>query len=328
MKYIDEYRDKTAVKKLTEQIRKITDKPVSLMEVCGSHTMAIQKFGIPSLLPENITLISGPGCPVCVTGNQYIDSAIAYSDMPDTIITTYGDLIKVPGSETTLDNQKAIGRDIRMVYSVMDALKIATENPNKQIIFLAIGFETTSPATAVALDTAFKNGVNNFFVYSSHKIMPPAMAALIDEDVKIDGYIAPGHVSTITGSDIYNFIPEKFEIGTVVTGFEPVDILQGILMLLQQIEKNEPKVEIQYKRVVKKEGNKKAREFLAQVFELKDDNWRGLGTIKESALKINENFSKFDAEKNFNIKVPKSKENAHCICGEILKGKKNLLVYY
>lgn len=323
MKFIDEYRDKEAVKKLVGLIRNTTEKQVALMEVCGSHTMAIQKFGIPSLLPDNIRLISGPGCPVCVTGVQYIDKAIAYSEMPDTIITTYGDLIRVPGSKTTLLQQKALGIDIRMVYSVMDALKIATDNPDKKIIFLAIGFETTSPATAVAIDAAKKKKMDNFFVFTSHKIMPPAMSALIDEDVKIDGYIAPGHVSTITGSDIYNFIPEKYGIGTVVTGFEPVDILQGILMLLQQIESNKPKVEIQYKRVVSEEGNKKAKEFLSKVFELKDDVWRGLGTIEKSAYRINDNYKEFDAEQNFKVEIPFTKENPHCICGEILKGKRN-----
>ncbi len=323
MKFTDEYRNIDLVRILTEKIRKSTKKDITIMEVCGSHTMAIQKFGIPSLLPDNIRLISGPGCPVCVTSGDYINRAIAYPEIPDVIIATYGDMLRVPGKDTTLDDLRAKGRDIRIVYSIMDALKIAEENPDKKVIFLAIGFETTSPATAIAIDTAFKKATHNFFIYSAHKIMPPAMSALIDEDVKIDGYLAPGHVSTITGADIYNFIPEKFGIGTVVAGFEPVDILQSILMLCGQVESNQPKVEIQYRRVVSKSGNKKAQEFLNDVFELRNDIWRGLGEIPDSGYKLKEKYSDFDAENYFNINIPKIKENPNCICGEILKGKKN-----
>lgn len=323
MKFTDEYRNIELVKILTEKIKKSTQKEITIMEVCGSHTMAIQKFGIPSLLPDNIKLISGPGCPVCVTSSDYINKSIAYSELPDVIIATYGDLLRVPGKNTTLDNQRAKGKDIRIVYSIMDALKIAGENPQKKVIFLAVGFETTSPATAIAIDTAYKKATDNFFIYSAHKIMPPAMSALIDEDVKIDGYLAPGHVSTITGADIYNFIPEKFGIGTVVAGFEPIDILQSILMLCEQVECNQPKVEIQYKRVVSKSGNIKAQEFLNDVFELRNDIWRGLGEIPDSGYKLKEKYTDFDAENFLKINVPETKENPNCICGEILKGKKN-----
>lgn len=320
MKFVDEFRNIEHVKTLTEKIKHASDKNITIMEVCGSHTMAIQKFGIPSLLPENIRLISGPGCPVCVTSRGYIDTAIAYSELSDVIIATYGDLIRVPGSKTNLDNQKAQGRDIRTVYSIMDSLKIAEENPEKRIIFLAIGFETTSPTTAIAVITAKQKKLKNFYVYVAQKIMPPAMAALIDDDVKIDGYLAPGHVSTITGSNIYDFIPEKYNIGTVVAGFEPVDILQSIYMLIKQIENNAQTVDIQYKRVVSNEGNRKAQEFLDEVFELRDDWWRGLGTIPNSGFKLKEKYSEFDSEKNFQVTTEKIRENPACLCGNILKG--------
>ncbi len=320
MRFIDEYRDKKLVLQLADSIRKTSKKKIALMEVCGGHTMSIHKFGIPALLPENIKLLSGPGCPVCVTSKKFIDQSIAYSKINDVIITTYGDLIRVPGSYSSLDNEKASGADIRIVYSILDAINIAKENRNKKIIFLGIGFETTSPASAVAILNAEQEKLNNFFLYSSHKIMPPAMAALIDEGVKINGYICPGHVTTITGTDMYKPIVEKYGLGCVVCGFEPVDILQTVLMLVRQIENNEPKVEIEYNRVVKPQGNIKAKEILNSVFEITDDWWRGFGIIKNSGLKLRERFIKFDAEHVFDIKVPEPEEPKGCICGSILKG--------
>lgn len=321
MKFVNEFRNKELIQKISKLLNS-TNKELTFMEVCGSHTMAIQKFGIPDLLPNNIRLISGPGCPVCVTSRGYIDRAIAYSNLDNTIIITYGDLIRVPGSETTLDEQKASGRDIRNVYSIIDAIKIAESNPDKNVIFLAIGFETTIPATAVAIEKAINNNIDNFYIYSAHKIMPPAMESLITKDVKIDGYLAPGHVSTITGSEIYNFIPEKFNIACVVSGFEPLDILESILRLSYQILKNETKVEIQYKRVVNKKGNIKAQEYINKFFELRDDWWRGLNVIPKSGYKLQEKYSKYDAELNFNVNVSELKENTNCICGDILKGIK------
>jgi len=323
LRYIDEYRDKKKVLLLAERIKKISRKETSFMEVCGGHTMAIQKFGIPHLLPENIRLISGPGCPVCVTSRKFIDQAIAYARTENFIITTYGDLIRVPGSTSTLDKEKAGGKDIRIVYSILDALNIAKLNPGKNIIFLGIGFETTSPATAAGLIKAKEEGINNFFVLSSHKIMPPAMAALIDEGVKIDGYIAPGHVSTITGSGMYRDIAEKYGLACVISGFEPVDLLHSVLMLVEQVENDEARVEIQYKRAVKTEGNLKAQDMLNQVFELRDDWWRGLGILSNSGMGMNQSFRAFDAEKIFNIEPEETKEDKGCICGEILKGIKN-----
>ncbi len=323
MKYIDEFRSKELVLELARQIKKISKKEIRLMEVCGGHTMSIQKFGIPSLLPNNIKLVSGPGCPVCVSDRKYIDQAIAYSRLSDVIITTYGDLIRVPGSTSSLDVEKANGADVRIVYSVLDALKIAKENSDKKIIFLGIGFETTAPSSAVGIINAHAQGIKNFFLFSSHKIMPPAMGALIDEGVKIDGYIAPGHVSTITGSGIYKDIPEKYNLGVVISGFEPVDLLRSIFMLVKQIESEDHNVEIEYSRVVRAEGNKKAQKMLDEVFELRDDWWRGLGVLPASGMKIRDKYKAYDAEIMIPVEVEKTKEEKGCICGEILKGLKN-----
>ncbi len=323
MKYIDEYRNKELVNKLIGEINRISTKQVSLMEVCGGHTMSIQKFGIPSLLPETIKLISGPGCPVCVSDRKYIDQAIAFCRLEDVIITTYGDLIRVPGSSSSLDKEKAKGADVRIVYSVLDALQIAKDNPTKKVVFLGIGFETTAPSSAAGVIKAQMAGIRNFYLYSSHKVMPPAMEALIDDEVKLDGYIAPGHVSTITGTGIYKSIPEKFGLGVVVSGFEPVDLLKAIYMLVKQIENNEQKVEIAYKRVVKPEGNVKAQQMLEEVFEMRDDWWRGFGVLPKSGMAVREKYASFDAEKQIPVEVEPTREDKGCICGEILKGIKN-----
>jgi hydrogenase expression/formation protein HypD len=320
MKYIDEYRDKDKILALSAQIKKISTRKIRLMEVCGGHTMAIQRFGIPYLLPETVELVSGPGCPVCVTSRSYIDKAIAFSKLPNIIITTYGDLIRVPGSSSSLDKEKAKGADIRIVYSVLDALKIADANQAKNVIFLGIGFETTAPGSAAGIMKAHMAQVFNFSVFSAHKIMPPPMAALIDEGVDIQGYIGPGHVSTITGSHIFDFIPQKYGLGVVISGFEPLDLMQSIYMLVNQFETNKPKVEIQYSRAVKPEGNFKAQEMLTEVFEFRDDWWRGLGILQNSGLGINEKYAAFDAEKLYNVTVEPLKEDKGCICGVILKG--------
>ncbi len=322
MKYIDEYRDREKVDRLVKQIRSISRKDIVLMEVCGGHTWAIQKFGIPSLLPQNIRLISGPGCPVCVTDRRFIDHAVALSRLEDVIITTYGDLIRVPGSTSTLNHEKSRGADIRIVYSVLDALKIAAENLQKKVVFLGIGFETTTPPSAAGIINAQKQNLNNFFLLSSHKVMPPAMSALIDEGVTINGYIAPGHVSVITGTAMYEPIPKNYNVGCVVSGFEPVDILQSVYMLVRQYEQNDFKVEIQYKRVVTPEGNIKAREAVSEVFESRDDWWRGLGTLPMSGLAVKEKYAEFDAERMLPVEIEETKEDKGCICGEILKGLK------
>lgn len=323
IRYIDDYRDKDLSKKLIEEIHKISSSPVSLMEVCGGHTMAIQKFGIPSVLPEQIRLLSGPGCPVCVSSRKFIDHAIALSRIKDVIITTFGDLIRVPGSTSSLDKEKAAGADIRIVYSILDAIQIARENNEKEVVFLGIGFETTAPGTAFGILNAHKLKVNNFSVLSSHKIMPPAMSALINEGVKIDGYIAPGHVSVITGSKIYENIVEQFKVGCVISGFEPVDILKSIYLLIRQIENNDQKVEIAYTRAVNREGNPKALKALEKVFYLADDWWRGLGVLPLSGLQIRDNYQNFNAIKKFEVEPEPTREDKGCICGEILKGLKS-----
>lgn len=322
IKYIDEYRDKKLVLKIADEIRRISSRPLRFMEVCGGHTMAIQKFGIPSILPENIKLLSGPGCPVCVTDRKFIDTAIAFARLDDVIITTYGDLIRVPGSTSSLDAERGKGHQIKIVYSVLDALEIARENPDKKVIFLGVGFETTTPSSAAGVVNAMNEGLKNFYLYSSHKVMPPAMTALIDEGVKIDGYIAPGHVSAITGTEIYDDIPSKYGLGCVISGFEPVDLMQAILMLTRQMEDNDAKVEIQYTRAVVRKGNIKAQKIVEEVFEPADDWWRGLGILKDSGLKLREAFKSMDANEAIAVDVEETRQDKGCICGEILKGLK------
>ena len=254
------------------------------MEVCGGHTMAIRRFGIPSLLPPTIKLLSGPGCPVCVTSRKFIDQSVAYARRKDVIITTYGDLIRVPGSTSTLAEEKAEGADIRIIYSTLEAIEIAKSNPEKKIIFLGIGFETTTPSSAVAIIEAEKVNLRNYFLFSAHKLMPPAMAALIDEGVKIDGYIGPGHVTAVTGTEMYKPLTDKYHLSIVISGFEPVDLMQSIYMLVKQIESDDRKIEIQYKRVATITGNKTAQQLITDIFEPRDDWWRGLGVLKNSGL--------------------------------------------
>jgi hydrogenase expression/formation protein HypD len=305
-----------------DEIHRISSKEVSLMVVCGGHTMAIQKFGIPSVLPDNIRLLSGPGCPVCVSSRQFIDHAIALSRLENLIITTFGDLIRVPGSTSSLDKEKAKGADIRIVYSILDALEIARNNPGKHIVFLGIGFETTAPGTAFGVLNASNEGLPNFSVLSSHKVMPPAMGALIDEGVRINGYISPGHVSVITGSKIYDTIVDKYKVACVISGFEPVDILKAILMLVKQIENNNQRVEIAYTRAVTYHGNLKAQKAMEKVFELSDDWWRGLGILPESGLNLKDEYEQFDTSKRLMADIEPTREDRGCICGEILKGLK------
>jgi hydrogenase expression/formation protein HypD len=322
VQYIDEYRKKDLILAVSAELRVVSKKEITLMEVCGGHTMAIHRFGLHALLPPTIRLLSGPGCPVCVSSQHFLDKAIACSKIPGVIITTYGDLIRVPGTESSLEKEKANGRDIRIIYSVLEAVEMAKANPGKNIIFLGIGFETTTPATAASIVEARMAKLTNYFVLSAHKVMPPVMKALVEEGVKIDGFIAPGHVSAITGTAIYNDLAAVYGLGVVVAGFEPADMMQAILMLAKQVETNSPRVEIQYQRVVQHEGNKTAQALMAKVFELKDDRWRGLGMIPMSGLGIREEFSSFDAEKHFTVEVPESAGPKGCICGSILRGLK------
>jgi hydrogenase expression/formation protein HypD len=320
VKYVDEYRDRSLVESIAQEIHDISIKPVRLMEVCGGHTMSIHRFGLPSLLPGSVTLLSGPGCPVCVTERGYIDRAIAFARLPDVIITTYGDLIRVPGSSSSLEAERSSGRDIRIVYSTLEALAVARENPGKKVIFLGIGFETTSPASAAAIIRADEEGLENFYLYSSHKVMPPAMSALIDEGVSIDGYICPGHVSTITGPEIYEQVVSSYNLGCVISGFEPVDLMQSILMLVRQFESGKAAVEIEYKRFVKPGGNRKALAMLDQVFEPADEWWRGLGVLPGSGMTLRNQYERFDAQKQIPVEVEATRQDKGCICGTILKG--------
>jgi hydrogenase expression/formation protein HypD len=295
---------------------------MTLMEVCGTHTMAIYQHGIRALLPPQVRLISGPGCPVCVTPVGYVDHAIALARRPDVIITTFGDMVRVPGSSSSLLHEQARGATVKIVYSPLDALAIAEKNPGQTVVFLGVGFETTAPTVAGAILQASLKGAENFLVLTSHKTMPAPMAALTgDPDLQVDGYLCPAHVSAIIGADAYLPLAERYRVPCVITGFEPIDVLHGVLMLSQQIVKGECRVEIEYSRVVRPEGNAKARELLYRIFEPCDANWRGIGAIPESGLQIREEFARFDAAKQLEATVEKPVEHQGCLCGEILKGK-------
>ncbi|MFH0790667.1 MAG: hydrogenase formation protein HypD [Candidatus Omnitrophota bacterium] len=324
MKYIDEFRDRKLAGKILAEINKLNLKRLNLMEVCGTHTMAIFRNGLKQLLPENINLISGPGCPVCVTSQIDIDKMIALARQSNIIITTFGDMLRVPGSKSSLEKERANGAEIRIVYSPLDALEIARQNKNKTVIFLGVGFETTSPAVASAVDDAKNNKIKNFFLYSNHKLIPPAMQALLkNKQIRLDGFICPGHVSTIIGSKAYEFIARDYHIPCVISGFEPVDILESILLLCRQVSRKTCLVEIQYKRAVHTKGNLLAQRLLKKVFQITDAQWRGLGTIKDSGYKLNKTYKRFDAQERFILKINKSEEKPGCLCGKVLCGLSN-----
>jgi hydrogenase expression/formation protein HypD len=325
MKFIDEFRNKEIAEGLIQNVKKTSTRPIQLMEVCGTHTVSIFRYGIRGILPEHIKLISGPGCPVCVTPNRDIDLAIALSRQKDTMIVTFGDMMRVPGSTSSLQKEKAEGRDIRIIYSSLEALKIAKEHPEKRAVFLAIGFETTSPTIAVAILRTKEERLHNLFFLNSQKRVPPALNALLQSrQVKIDGFILPGHVSTIIGTNPYQFIAKEFGRPAVITGFEPLDILQGILMLVKQIEENRPAIEIQYRRVVHEEGNPVALGKIDEVFKKNEAEWRGIGWIEESGYLFKESYQEMDA-RNFDVEVEPSREHPECLCGEVLQGIKTPL---
>lgn len=325
MTYTTEFRDPEVAKRLLASIREtVAGFPgaMTLMEVCGTHTMAIYQHGIRALLPEKIRLISGPGCPVCVTPVGYVDHAVALARRPGTIVATFGDMVRVPGSTSSLQREKAKGADVRVVYSPLDAVALAQKNPEKELVFLGVGFETTTPAIAGSILQARKLGVSNYSVLPSHKTIPGPMAALAaDPELKVDGYICPAHVSAIIGAEAYGPLARDCRVPCVVTGFEPLDVLQGVEMLARQIVAGEAKVEIQYSRIVKPGGNAKAREILYTVFEPCDARWRGIGVIPGSGLRIREEFAPFDAARRLPVPVEEPKEHPGCLCGEILKGK-------
>ncbi|MGA2316667.1 MAG: hydrogenase formation protein HypD [Thermodesulfobacteriota bacterium] len=325
MKFVDEFRDKEIAEGLIRRIQKTSTRPIQLMEVCGTHTVSIFRYGIRGVLPEHIRLISGPGCPVCVTPNGDIDLAIALSRQKDTIIVTFGDMMRVPGSTSSLLKEKAEGRDIRIIYSSLEALKIVKEHPGKRVVFLAIGFETTSPTIAVAILRAEEEKLHNLFFLNSQKRVPPALIALLQsKQVKINGFILPGHVSTIIGINPYQFIAKEFGRPAVITGFEPLDILQGIWMLVKQIEENRAAIEIQYRRVVHEEGNPIALRKIDQVFEKDESRWRGLGLIPDSGYRFKESYKEMDV-RNVDVEVEPPKEHPECLCGEVLQGIKSPL---
>jgi len=321
--YNQEFKDPEISKALVARIREKSTRPLRLMEVCGTHTMAIFRYGIRSVLPDTITLLSGPGCPVCVTAQKDIDAYVILARRPDVILTTFGDLMKVPGSGASLAAEKAKGADVRMVYSIFDALAIAKENPDKEVVFCAVGFETTIPTIAGAVLTAKAQGLKNFSIYTANKLTPPALAALMETDgVEIDGFILPGHVSVITGLDAFAPTFKKYRIPAVVTGFEPVDILKAVLKLVEQNESNKPELVNAYPRAVADVGNPKAREIMNQVFEKADAIWRGIGNIPDSGMVLKESFDEFDAAKKFDMSIPDTPEPAGCDCGRILMGLK------
>lgn len=317
------FKDPQLAKGLVESIRAFApkDRQVVLMEVCGTHTVSIARNGIRSLMPDNVRLASGPGCPVCVTSNHDIDKVIALARIPGVIITTFGDMTRVPGSTSSLLAEQANGADVRIVYSPLDALRIAQENPGSQVVFVGVGFETTTPLVAMAIKRAAAAGLENFSVYAAHKNMPGALEAIVnDPELKVDALILPGHVSTIIGAEPYRFLAERYGIPGVITGFEPNDMLQGIAMIMRQIAEGRADIEIAYSRGVMQEGNPTALAAIDEVFETVPANWRGIGEIPGSGYKIRGEFAEFDAMKRFAPEVEPTVEHAGCRCGDVLRG--------
>jgi len=323
LKHLAEYRDPEIARALIDKIKDRSRQNMRLMEVCGTHTVSIFRHGIREVLPDTISLLSGPGCPVCVTAQGEIDAFIALARVEGMIITTFGDLIRVPGTTSSLQEERAAGRDIRMVYSAMDALEVAQANPERQVVFLGVGFETTAPTIAGTLTMAKSMGLQNFSVISAHKLAPPALDALMQtEGVELDGFIMPGHVSVIIGLKAYAGLFETYQVPCAVAGFEPTDILKAIAMLVEQIESGKPAVANAYPRAVTHAGNVKAQQIMETVFKVEDANWRGLGVIPQSGLGLSDAFADFDAMRRFQPEVPDAPEPKGCGCGEILTGRK------
>lgn len=321
-RYVRDFRNAEIAHKIAARLAaRGTERPVRLMEVCGTHTVAIWKHGIRQVLPDGITLLSGPGCPVCVTTNADIDKAIALAKRPDVILTTFGDMLKVPGSYSSLQRARAEGANVRVVYSTLDALRVAQSNPSRSVVFFAVGFETTAPTIAASVVEAERQGLDNFYIISVHKLIPPAMKALLDSgETRIDGFICPGHVSSIIGAQAYEFITTEYGIPCVVSGFEPLDILQSIDMLLGQVADGSARVQIEYSRAVRPEGNKIALELLYRVFEIADAEWRGLGSLPGSGLRLRPEYQRYDAERRFDVDPGPMRDHPGCRCGEVLRG--------
>lgn len=322
MKYLTEFRDPALTKTLIQKIEKKAIQEVTIMEVCGTHTMSIFKSGLRGLLPPQVRLISGPGCPVCVTPQSYIDTAIQLTERQDVILTAFGDMLRVPGTEGSLMAQKSKGRDVRMVYSPMDAVQLALDNPHKEVVFLAVGFETTAPAIALSVDQAKKADIHNYSILQSIKTMPNTMEALVvEEDIQIHGFLCPGHVSAVIGVKPYRFLSEKYGLPAVIAGFESLDILIGIYHILDMMDKKDYKVVNEYTRLVAEEGNLKALEMITKIFEGTASVWRGLGSIEGTGLKLKQEYENYDTVKKLGIQMASEQPVKGCICGEILKGK-------
>jgi len=323
LKYVEEYRDLKLVRKISEEIKKAVTRPWVIMEICGGQTHSILKYNLEEFLPKEISLVHGPGCPVCVTSLELIDKAIIIASEKDVIMTSFGDMLRVPGSEKDLLKVKAEGGDVRMVYSPLDAVKLAEDNPDKKIVFFAVGFETTAPANALSVVEAKRRKLKNYSILSSHVLVPPAIEAILSSPgSRIQGFLAAGHVCTIMGYEEYIPLAEKFKTPIVITGFEPVDILQGILATVKQLEKGIARVENQYSRVVTREGNLPAQNLLRDVYTIIDRKWRGIGNIPKSGFALAEKYAAFDADKIFNLGEIVSPESPLCIAGEVLQGHK------
>ena len=321
MKFTDEYQNSELARKLAARLAKHSTKPFRLMEFCGGHTHAIMRYGIRQLVPKTVEMRAGPGCPVCVTATADLDKAIAMAHLPGVIITTFGDMVRIPGSYSSLQQARAEGADIRVVYSSIDAVEIAKANSKKTVIFIGIGFETTAPTIAASIIKTQREGIENFYVLSLLKLTPPVMKALLElGQVKLDGIICPGHVSVIIGSQPYEFIPQNYNVSCVISGFEPLDILLCIDKLVEQIESGQPRVEIAYRRGVKPQGNKKALELMKEVFQIDGANWRGIGIIAQSGLRIAQRYKHFDADNLFQLNLKPTREPEGCRCGDILRG--------
>ncbi len=323
MKYVDEFRDPEAARKYAEELRKITTQPWTIMEVCGGQTHAIVRFGIQDLLPPEINLVHGPGCPVCVTPLEQIDKALEIAARPDVIFTSFGDMLRVPGSNKDLLSVKAEGGDVRIVYSPLDAVKIAQDNPDKEVVFFAVGFETTAPANGMAVYRAAQMGLTNFSVLVSHVLVPPAIEAILSSpENRVQGFLAAGHVCTVMGYTEYPPLSEKYNVPIVVTGFEPLDILQGVYMCVKQLEEGRAEVENQYTRAVAKRGNTPAQDLVSKIFKISPRKWRGIGEIPQSGLALADEYAAFDAETKFGVADNSVEEPEECISGLILQGLK------
>ena len=323
MKYMKEYRDPELAKKYLDEIKKTVTQDWSIMEVCGGQTHSLVKNGIIDMLPDQVTMIHGPGCPVCVTPLNLIDKAVHLALNKGVILCSFGDMLRVPGSKINLLEAKAKGADIRILYSPLEAVNIAEENPEKEVVFFAVGFETTAPANALSVIHAYRKGLSNYSILASHVLVPPAMKAVInDEENKINGFLAAGHVCTIMGNAEYYPLSEEHNVPIVVTGFEPLDVLQGILMVIRQLETHKSGVENQYSRIVKEEGNTEAQKMIFEVFEIKNQMWRGIGEIPDSGYSLKEKYKAYDASKKYNIEIEEAQEHPDCISGQIMKGIK------